>query len=151
MNARIIATARSYGELLEAFRARVEELDIARKTLDQLAGLPDGYSGKVFAPVPCKSLGPTSMGLLMMALGLRLDVLVDDAAYIRVMGGSTPTRKVNNGGRPTSDRLTKKHQLRVGDSEWGRVMAARRMLLLSPSKRRQIARIARRVQLGKSR
>jgi hypothetical protein len=41
-SARPLATVRDYGELIEALRARCDELDVAGITLDDVAGLPTG-------------------------------------------------------------------------------------------------------------
>lgn len=139
MTPRIIATARTYDELLAALRLRIAELNVSTETIDSVAGLPERYTVKLFAPVPVKGLGRVSMGLLLGALGLKLDVVVDDAAYARVRDRLVQ-RSCHNGGMRAVGRPQNKHF--VGNSEWGRVMAARRTLLLTPAKRRQIAKIA---------
>lgn len=136
MTARIIATARTYDELLAALRLRIAELNVSTETIDSVAGLPERYTVKLFAPVPVKGLGRVSMGLLLGALGLKLDVVVDDAAYARVRDRLVQ-RSCANGGM-----LATPWRERVGDSQWGKVMAARRTLLVSASRRRQIAKKA---------
>ena len=67
-----LAEVRSYADLQKALRARAEELDISRATLDQLSGLDAGYCGKLLAPNPKRNIGFVSIGLLLGALGLKL-------------------------------------------------------------------------------
>jgi hypothetical protein len=47
MLARQLAEASDYDGLVAAIRMRVEELQISRETINEVAGLPAGYSGKI--------------------------------------------------------------------------------------------------------
>lgn len=70
----------SYIGLREAIRRRVSTLDISRTTLDEITGLPLGYSGKLLATGEAKDpkrFGPLSLDLLLQATGLKL-LVVDD-------------------------------------------------------------------------
>jgi hypothetical protein len=79
-----IATARNARELCDAFRARVDQLNISMETLDSIAGLPLRYSAKLLAPVPVKQFGPMSLDAMLGALGLRLAVFEDAEQMARV-------------------------------------------------------------------
>jgi hypothetical protein len=73
----LLATIRSMDELQQALRARALGLRLVfdgrcrvgvnrngeSSSLDSVAGLPDGYSCKLLAPVPIKGLGRTSLAL----------------------------------------------------------------------------------------
>ncbi len=75
---RQIAVVRDSQEAQCAFRERAEELKIPREVLDELTGLPKGYSGKVLANPPAKGLGYVSFWTMLGALGLTV-ILVEDA------------------------------------------------------------------------
>lgn len=66
------APIRSMGELLSAFRARRDELQITHETIDAISLLPDGYASKLLAPRPIKNIGPKALEGLLDALGLVL-------------------------------------------------------------------------------
>jgi hypothetical protein len=76
----VLATARSYGELIAALRARADELEVSRETIDEVAGLPARYSTKLLGPGALKNLGPMSMGAMLGVLGLKLLVAIDPEA-----------------------------------------------------------------------
>lgn len=80
--AKTIATVRSYRQLMSVFRARSDELEITRQTVDAAAGLPPGYSGKLLAPIPIKNVGINSLGALLGVLGLALIVVEDSDAAL---------------------------------------------------------------------
>jgi len=72
---------RTLEELILAFRARREELGLSQLELDDLAGLQDGYTGKIEAgPVRGRSFGEVSLPLILDALGVRLVLVPKDAA-----------------------------------------------------------------------
>lgn len=78
------APIRSMPELLNAIRARRDELNISHETIDGIAGLQSGYTSKLLAPTPIKNLGPMSFGSLLGALGLAVVVVEDPQAIVRV-------------------------------------------------------------------
>jgi hypothetical protein len=69
---------RSMEELLEALRARRDELQITHETIDDVAGWPSGYAGKLLAPSPIKNLGWMSFGLALDSMGVAL-VMIENA------------------------------------------------------------------------
>jgi hypothetical protein len=134
---RALAEIRDYAELHDALRARVDQLSVSRSELDSLSGLQGGYCGKLLAPVPIKRLGMQSLGPLLTVLGVKL-IMVEDSDALRRIG---PRLKKRNDAsvRYASGRARKKRKL---GPEWGKLMAARRVLSQSPSERSQIARRA---------
>jgi hypothetical protein len=68
---------RSMPELLEALRARRDELNISHETIDNIAGMPSGYTSKLFAPEPIRGFGYASFGSVLGALGLAVVVVAD--------------------------------------------------------------------------
>ena len=84
MRRRQIAVVSNYYELVACLRARADTLDVSNLTLDEVAGLQEGYTGKVLAISPSRALGRMSLGALLGALGLKLAVLEDREALARV-------------------------------------------------------------------
>jgi hypothetical protein len=91
---RILATVNDYPGMLAALRARAEELRISRETIDQVAGLPSGYSGKILGIKQVRRLNLISLGPVLGALGIKL-VMVEDAAALREFGGRSNKRHEN--------------------------------------------------------
>src|SRR5687767_6117858 len=71
-------------ELHRAMRARAEQLNISRETIDHVSGLPSGYSAKLLAPKPLKCVGLKSMMPLLGTLALKLHVVHDEEAFQRI-------------------------------------------------------------------
>lgn len=71
---------RSYEDLISAIRARRDALDVPHAVIDDLAGVPDGYTSKILSPTPRRFIGPISWNMIE-ALGLGV-VLVEDAAAL---------------------------------------------------------------------
>ncbi|MBB4378228.1 hypothetical protein [Bradyrhizobium sp. SBR1B] len=73
---------RNMPELVEALRARRDELNISHETIDAISGVQPGYTSKILAGI--KNLGPMSFGALLGALGLAVVVVEDPQAAARV-------------------------------------------------------------------
>jgi hypothetical protein len=73
---------RSMADFLTALRITRDERQLTHETIDEIAGLPSGYCGKLLAPEPIKNLGWLSFGLVLNAFGKML-LLVDDEEQIR--------------------------------------------------------------------
>jgi hypothetical protein len=141
---RVIAVVRSYTELIDALKARTAELGVTMEVVDHVAGLPLRYCSKILAPVPVKNVGPVSLGPLLGALGVQLIVAVDEEQFARVKNRLT-VRKSSGAFRRPHPHPNSRVELR-GNTAWGKIMAARRMLLLSPQERRRSAKRAARVR-----
>jgi hypothetical protein len=63
---------RSMPDLLAALRTRRDELQITHETIDDVAGWPSGYCGKLLAENPIKNLGWVSFGLALDSMGVAL-------------------------------------------------------------------------------
>jgi hypothetical protein len=75
-----------YDALVTAFRSRIDELQITTSLVDDLTGLPTGYTGKLLGPSRVKQLGMQSALLIAEALGLRMAIEPDMAAAARMAG-----------------------------------------------------------------
>jgi hypothetical protein len=76
-----------------AMRRRVSELNISHLRLDEIAGLPAGYSGKLLGPAQVKNFGPMSFIVMPKSLGLCLALVEDPAALARVSGRYVSPRR----------------------------------------------------------
>jgi hypothetical protein len=138
--ASIIGEARAYDELIELFRQRCAELGTSMETIDTIAGTSSRYVSKLLCSTPIKNLGPTSMGLLLGALAVKL-VLVVDAPQLEKI----KSRLIPKASSPASRRQHNFGNVRlalVKNSAWGSVMRTHQVLKQSPRKRREIARNA---------
>jgi hypothetical protein len=76
--------ATDYASLRSAIIARRHALGLTQADVDYIAGLQDGYCGKLECGV--KNFGPLSLGLVLQALGLELVVVATDARIIEPAG-----------------------------------------------------------------
>jgi hypothetical protein len=72
------ALIRTAEDIVAAYRRRIAELGIAHATVDAISGLPDGYTSKLLAPVPMKTMSRKAIELLNGALAMGFVVAVDD-------------------------------------------------------------------------
>jgi hypothetical protein len=68
---------RCYRDLLEAIRARKNELSLSHETVEDICGLTRGHWDKVFGPKTEKKMGWFMFGLIFPALGIKLRVELD--------------------------------------------------------------------------
>jgi hypothetical protein len=54
---RLLAEIYEYGQLLDALRARRDELQLSHTTIDDVGGLCPGYASKVLSNPPLRGLG----------------------------------------------------------------------------------------------
>lgn len=139
---------RDYDGLLEALRARALEIGATRKAIDEISGLPDGYSGTLLAPQPIRSLGKTSLGPVLGSLGLALIVIEDEEAWAKVKDrvGNGHKSFMRNGAlnRPIVFKLSLRHMRKMG-----RIGGKARWKGVPLWKRRSLARRAARARWRK--
>jgi hypothetical protein len=71
MAERQLPIVHNHDGLLNAMLVRISELEVTRAALNERAGLPDGYVGKIFGPRPSRALGLTKP--MVGPRGARLD------------------------------------------------------------------------------
>jgi hypothetical protein len=140
----ILAEVRDYAGLVRAIRAWIAELNVAGETVDAVAGLPLRYTMKLLGPRLLKgtgcSLGRTSLGPLLGALGLKLVVAVDHEVLARIRPRLTARHHASKAMLP--DGKPRRRPYPISGPEISVVMNARRSLILTPARRSRIARIA---------
>jgi hypothetical protein len=137
----VIAECRSYDELVRGLRARIAELNVRCEDIDDAAGLPSRYCAKLVAPIPVRSVGRTSLSLLLRVLGLKLVLAVDGEVprLIREQRRNAGKRMLAD-GKPRSQRP--RHVWPFSDPAAARRARAIQLLGQSKRKRRLVARIA---------
>lgn len=80
----IVGVARDAQESRRVLREYAEEARISRARLDELSGLPDGYSTKVLSEYPSKTLGMLSFWNIVGALGLAVAFVKDPRGKHRI-------------------------------------------------------------------
>lgn len=145
----MLATIRTYSELHAALRARAEQLQGTRLSMDEIAGLPPGYCGKLLAPSQVRMISRHSLGALLGVLGVMLVMVEDPEAMARFAARLEKRKTHANHGMLTTKRSGFAGS--VGDSEWGK--NARNMWLIKskPRQRKRIARHAAKVRWAKHR
>jgi hypothetical protein len=96
MTARLITTMTG---VLDAIRARRDELNLSHEAIDALCGFPSGYTSKLLAPVPIRGVSHVSLTAIMGALAMAL-VAVEDPGQRQIIEGRWQPRK-----RPRSGKL----------------------------------------------
>src|SRR6516225_8798612 len=87
---RIVATFDSYAGMLDAIRARVNELQVSGERLDEYVGLPRGYYSKVAGAKPIRRLGMTSFAPILNGLGLKCQFVEDLESTARIKNRVAP-------------------------------------------------------------
>jgi hypothetical protein len=139
---RHLAVVSDYRGLIEALRARAEELEVSRRTLDEIGGLSDGQAAAILANFA--GMGPVSLGLILGALGLQLAVIEDPEATARLR------RRIDNGLRRIGKMVRPSHSIQarkttirysfLTDPVSQRVKGKRRMALLTKAQRSAFGR-----------
>jgi hypothetical protein len=87
---RIVAEFSDYVGMLDAIRARVNELALNGERFDEYAGLPRGYLSKLVGAKPIRRLGMTSFSPVLASLGLRCLFVEDKEATQRLKNRLSP-------------------------------------------------------------
>jgi hypothetical protein len=125
---RSIGTARSYDDVRRIVAEHCASIGMTRAELDAEAGIADGNAAKALARRARKRLGWVTLGRVMAAVGLVLQVAIDPDAQAAPQACST--------------RAPRQHWRQKRGSAWGKRLAARRALKLSADRRSEIARNA---------
>jgi hypothetical protein len=125
---RPIGTARSYDDVRRIVAEHCASIGMTRAELDAEAGIADGNAAKALARRARKRLGWVTLGRVMAAVGLVLQVAID------------PGAQASPSARPA--REPRSHWRHQRGPAWGKRMAARRALKLTAEQRSDIARNA---------
>jgi hypothetical protein len=87
---RVIATFDSYSGMLEAIRARVNELQVHGERFDALVGLPEGYLSKLVGARPIRRLGMVSFAPILNGLGLTCQFIENPELTARLKNRVAP-------------------------------------------------------------
>jgi hypothetical protein len=144
---RVFAEIGSMDDIHTALRARFDDLELSRATIDHAAGLTDGYAGKLLAVPPIKRFGQTSLFPTLEVAGLRLALIEDADALARTQGH--PKRARNAVRQRVSTRLVeacRTEVLRELTSKAGKA----RMTKMTAAARKRIAKLAAKARWAKA-
>src|SRR5690348_7577778 len=79
-----LGIVRNYDDLHRILRQRADHLRLTRANLDEIAGLPSGYAGKLLGKAKVKKPGAMSLAALLGSLGLALVAIEDPDAMARM-------------------------------------------------------------------
>lgn len=71
-------------EMRKAFRLLVEASGMSRRKIDEVAGLPIGYTDKLLCEPPVRNIGPTSFFPLLWALSHKIRFIPDPHAKRKI-------------------------------------------------------------------
>lgn len=127
--ATIYATGDAYDVLKAVFRARIVELGTCINSVDDVAMLPDGYTAKLLAKEPIRTIGRVSLGPLLQVLGLKLVVVEDRNQHMEKLEGRKSQRQ------RIDDAYQDAHRSKAGlnRAKW------RKLLITSTSSQRRVA------------
>jgi hypothetical protein len=74
---RIVGEFVEYDDFVQAIRNRVVDLGIHGSRFCALAGIPEGYLSKLICARPVRRIGMSSMGPLLSAMGVKLQMVED--------------------------------------------------------------------------
>ena len=98
--ARVIAEIRHYQDFTAALRAWIAELGTTYESVNELAGLQDGYLAKLIASTPIRSFSRISLGNTLGALGVKLLLVVDDERLAAMRPRYTVSKRYASNGMP---------------------------------------------------
>jgi hypothetical protein len=143
---RVIAEGiKSYSDLVSALRLRIRQLNCTLEAVDSACGYPDRYCSKLIGPLQIRSLGKSSLGLILSALGCQLSLTVnEDSDFERVKGLLVTPRHARS--RLLAHGTPRDRRFKFPSSEFARLAQARWVLLMGPARRRAIARKAAKIR-----
>jgi hypothetical protein len=95
--ARILARPCNNADVIAAFRARANQLDVPRLEIDRVAGLARGHSSKLLCAL--KGFGPTSFWAMLQAMGMAV-LLIEDPEATKQFSDNMSKRRRPPNGRP---------------------------------------------------
>lgn len=153
---------RTEADMVEAYRARIRELNISYATVDAISGLPDGYTAKLMSPKPMKGLGEKAIEGLNGALGIGFVSAVDSAQVARVKPRWTKRKRAIDrrvastlAAKPqiiaiSAEQLEQKAQMQMWGQMGGKASGkTRRAKAMKKRARQRVASHAARMRWGK--
>lgn len=141
-NPAVLAEVYRYTDLIDAMRARQNQLGISIETIEEISGLSKGLPAKILGPSGIKNLGPMSFGVMLETLGLKLLVVPDPQAEQKMRGKwAKRVGHVANTHPISIERSQKRFPSNIFRALSHRAAAARRVKIPA-ERRRQIARRA---------
>ena len=141
---------RTVDELVTLLRRRADDLNVTRNGIDEVTGLPGGYTGKVLSPEGTgKKMGMRSMELLIAALGLTM-LAVENPEAMRRFTSRIEKRKIRrHAGKVVPARKSLRKWAEgafKGNPELARRLRAAQLIRMSVKERKTAAKRAAKVR-----
>jgi hypothetical protein len=164
----VIAEIRDFPTLLAAMRKRVADLRTTYDCVDDAAFLATGYTNRLLRRYPEKRMSPQTFGGLLLGLGCKLLLVQDDEVFAKVRDKLRPSKwpgahpwletggkrlKRADTGASVPARKRKENRGRrhwKGNSQWGKDLRLRQLVLITPKLRSKMARNAIRKRWSKA-
>jgi hypothetical protein len=154
------APIRSMPELVDAIRARRDELNISHETIDNIAGLQSGYTSKLLGPIQLKGFSHMSLGAVLGALAMGLMPVEDVEQRAKVEGRwqkrKRPQKLLASASmlkpqktQQESDQMSRKQKLQMWGRMGGKASGKRRMKTMKKRARQAAASYAARARWAK--
>jgi len=140
---RVLGVATEMHELVDVARARFEELNVSRLTIDEISGLANGYSAKILAGM--KNMGHLSMGPILKSGAMKL-VVVEDPEQLEKIRHRLGTREHLKAHAKRLRINPQKNSLSRTLSRYGQRGGKARVAATTPEQRSASARHAARVR-----
>lgn len=154
IDGKVLGQWTSIDDLVQIMRKRADDLNVTRLGIDEGAGLPSGYAGKVLSPKGSRSMGVRTMELMIVALGMTM-VAVENAEATQRYANRLERRKCNNHANNvvlTTKSLGKwRDGAFKGNPELARRLRAHGVICTPAKKRKKIAKHAAKVRWAKHR
>jgi len=124
-----------FDALHEAFRERVEDLEITRLALDEAGGFTPGYAAKLLCVPPMKRIGQDSLPKMLKATGMALVLVVDDERFAPVKAKMAKRKKAPDSMRTVvrikrvKGYFTKENAGILRKLAWEKIPEAKRKLM----------------------
>lgn len=79
-----LVTAANPAEMRKVLRRLIAESGMSRRKIDEIAGLPIGYTDKLLCEPPLRNIGPTSLFPLIWAIAHRIAFIPDPEARKKI-------------------------------------------------------------------
>lgn len=148
--------------MVDAYRARIRELNISHETVDHISGLPNGYTSKLMAPKPMKGLGEKAIEGLNGALGIAFTVAIDMEAAEKVRARWVKRKRgvdkkkqaiMTEASTTLEIQITPELSAQIGSPEWRKMRSKhggkRRAKIMGKRARQRIATHAARMRWSK--
>jgi hypothetical protein len=151
---RIIGEIKDYDSFTACLRRWIKQVGTTYADIDAIAGLPSNYLSKLISTTPVRSFSRMSLGSTLQAMGLKLLVAIDHEQLEAMKPRYTVSKRPASESMPATKLPVKPRKLHnplVGNPGLAALYAHRRAVMLTPQRRRALARHAAKIRWQRER